>query len=111
MDPARTTRNRTVQEFGDGTAMVGLTKSAASLRVSAAMRSASVGTGGAAAKAWHEAGIAKTSAGGGPARNCVLSIIVFGASFGAVITNLTSRPVLGSTHAAASPAPPGMATL
>src|ERR1035438_2023268 len=98
MEPARTVRSSTVQEFREGVAgaMGAMTKSVALPLVAAAIFSASVGGGGPAAT--QEAGWVSAPAGGLAKLTFLTSISVASGLGGMAISSLRTSPYLPSTH-------------
>src|ERR1035441_8507305 len=98
MEPARTVRSSTVQEFREGGAgaMGAMTKSAALPPVAAAIFSASVGGGGPAAT--QEAGWASAPAGGLAKLTFLTSKNVVCGLPGQAISSFRTSPYLPSTH-------------
>src|ERR1039457_858414 len=98
MEPARTVRSSTVQEFREGVAgaMGAMAKSAALPPVAAAIFSASVGGGGPAAT--QEAGWATAPASGLAKLTFLTSMSVACGFPGMAISSFRTIPYLASTH-------------
>src|ERR1035438_8829459 len=110
MEPARTARSSTVQEFREGVAgaMGAIAKSAALPPVAAAIFSASVGGGGPAAT--QEAGSASAPAGGLAKLTFFTSKNVVCGLPGMAISSLSTSPYLPSTQTLAGVGMPSTGT-